>query len=46
MIVRMSTIMNKIRAFLRSVTVEPAMFSYFLAIYLLFSVFHPTVMNR
>ena len=30
----------------RGVTVEPAIFSYFLAIYLLFSVFHPTVFHR
>ena len=30
----------------RGITVEPAIFCYFLAIYLLFSVFHPTVFNR
>jgi len=34
------------RTILRNITVEPAMFSYFLAIYLLYSVFHPTVMDR
>jgi len=31
---------------LQNVTVEPAMFSYFLAIFLLYSVFQPTVFNR
>jgi len=30
----------------RNITVEPVIFFYFLAIYLLFSVFHPTVFNR
>jgi len=31
---------------LKKITVEPAIFSYFLAIYFLFSVFQPTVFNK
>ena len=38
--------LSKMKTLLRNITVEPAMFSYFLAIYLLYSVFHPTVMDR
>ena len=34
------------RAVVAAVTVEPAMFAYFLSIYLLYSVFHPTVFGR
>ena len=41
-----ATMLSKMKTLLRNITVEPAMFSYFLAIYLLYSVFHPTVMNR
>jgi len=36
----------KIKRLLQNVTAEPAMFSYFLAIFLLYSVFQPTVFNR
>ena len=31
---------------LRNITAEPVIFFYFFAIYLLFSVFHPTVFDR
>jgi len=37
---------HKIKSAFRNVTVEPVIFLYFLAIYLLFSVFQPTVFNR
>ena len=37
---------GRARAVVAAVTVEPAMFAYFLSIYLLYSVFHPTVFGR
>ena len=41
-----AAVMGPLLKLVRGVTVEPAIFCYFLAIYLLFSVFHPTVFNR
>ena len=41
-----AAVMAPLVRLVRGVTVEPAIFCYFLAIYLLFSVFHPTVFNR
>ena len=41
-----SGLFGKWKYFLRNITVEPAIFFYFLAIFLLFSVFQPTVFNR
>ena len=40
------TMLARCRALLSRITVEPAIFFYFLAIYLLYSVFHPLVYSK
>ena len=37
---------TRLKQTLRGITVEPAMFCYFLAVFFLFSVFQPTVFSK